>query len=135
MLILLLGVSVSPVYADYLQGYITRIDREKGTVEIILCDVCTGGNNGSVDTEHQAEHDEDAPRVTVVASWFPRCFTEGMMIYARGSFLEDNTNVFDAVEVFPRKRLGREDKTGVRSRFRHQRGEGHNQGHHEHHGY
>lgn len=119
-------------WADYIQGHVVQLDRQQGTVDIILCATCAEGKECSKDTEaHLAEHGPNPATVRVRVDWLPRCLAPGMMVYARGVYAEDDATRFEAVEVFPRKRLGSKDNTGVRSRFRHQRGRGHRQGQHE----
>ncbi len=117
--ILLLLLSSSSVFADYIQGHVVWIDREQGVMEIVLCDVCVDVT-GATD-ESSAEKGEDVPIIKVVASWFPLCISEGVLVFARGVYSEGNATVFKADDVFPYKRLGNKDKTGVRSRFRHKK--------------
>lgn len=120
----------STALADYIQGHVVAIDREHGTVDIVLCDMESENKGCQVENSHLAKHGDDPPRIRVAVSWLPRCLTEGMMVFARGEYVKDDASRFEAVEVFPRKRLGSGDETGVRSRFRHQRGQGHQQGRH-----
>ncbi len=127
-----LSLFTTSAYADYIQGHIVRIDRQKGEVDVVLCEDCTGAEH-HLSEEHYKVHGDDSeePVVTVVAMWFPRCFAEGVMIFARGAYKTDDPAVFEAEEVFPLRRLGRKDKTGVRSRFRHHGGgRRHHQGNH-----
>lgn len=120
----------SPALGDYIQGHVVEIDREHGTVDIVLCEMESDNEGCQVQNRHLDEHGETAVRIRVAVSWLPRCLTEGMMVFARGEYVQDDASRFEAVEVFPRKRLGSGDETGVRSRFRHQRGRGHQQGRH-----
>ncbi len=129
--VILLLSFCATAYADYIQGHVTEIDRQQGEVMIILCDICTGDKQCSAKNEHDPTHSKDVKTVKVLASWLPRCLSEGMMVFARGDYVKGDTSTFNAVEVFPRKRLGSKDGTGVRSRFRHRGGRGHQEGHHE----
>ena len=126
--ITLLGLSVSSAYADYIQGHVVRIDRQQGEMTITLCGGCTGEEQDHVNGLPQPA--DAVQQVTIRAPWFPRCLIEGMMVFARGSFAEADTSLFEAVEVFPHKTMGSKDKTGVRFRFRHHRGRGQHKGHH-----
>jgi hypothetical protein len=129
---LLVVLFSSTALADYIQGHVVGIDREHGTVDNVLCDMESDDVQGCrVKNGQLAEHGEDSVRIRVVVSWLPRCLAEGMMVFARGEYVKDDASRFEAVEVFPRKRLGSGDETGVRSRFRHQRGRGHQQERHE----
>ncbi len=128
--IMLLGLSVSPACADYIQGHIVRIDREQGVVDLVLCDMPGNQKDCLRRADHDVVHGEDGVQVKVVAVWLPRCLAEGMMVFARGAFAKEDAGVFEADEVFPRRRMGSEDKTGVRSRFRHQTGRGYHKGQH-----
>jgi len=109
-------LSFQVAYADYIQGHVVLLDRESGFVDIIICEGCTSDEECSVEAGHMAKHGEGATQVHIVVSWIPRCLTEGMMIFARGVFAEDDSSRFEAVDVFPCKRMGGKDKTGVRSR-------------------
>lgn len=130
IIIILLGLSVSPACADYIQGHIVRIDREQGVVDLMRCDVPGSQKDCAWDADHEVVHADDAVPVRVIALWLPRCLTEGMMVFARGSFAKEDATIFEADEVFPRRRMGSEDKTGIRSRFRHKSGRGHHKGPH-----
>jgi hypothetical protein len=117
------GLFVSSVYADYLQGHIVRIDRENSEIFIVLSEECPGQDNCHSEEEQQNQLDDTTEKtaVRVIAAWLPRCLSEGMMVYVRGNYSSDDHLVFKAVDVFPRKRRGGKDKTGVRSRFHHGR--------------
>ena len=114
-------------YADYIQGHVVQVDRETGIVEILLCDVCSGDSGCCHEKGHVEAHGDDAAHVRIIVSWIPRCLSEGMMIFARGVFAEKDATRFDAVEIFPSKRRGGQDSTGVRSRFRYHKGRGHHE--------
>ena len=119
LFIFFFGCQVSLAQADYIQGQVVRVDRQKGEVVIALCAQSTGGKCCRVAGEQESASSGDGVVVTVIASWLPRCLSEGMMIFARGSFSSDEPLIFEAVEVFPRKKRGGKDTTGVRSRFHH----------------
>ena len=130
VILLLIAFSVAPAYADSIQGHIVRIDRERGEVEMILSGDGTEEGRHHLPEGQPPVHTDEASVVKVLAMWFPRCLSEGMMIFARGSYIDDDMTIFEAEEVFPLRRHGRKDKTGVRSRFRHHGGRGHHKGNH-----
>ncbi len=115
--------SVSPALAEYLQGTVVHVDRDKGEVEILLsakgqCHL--DGGNETVDQEDSSQA-ENQRRILVKAAWFPRCLEEGTQVYARGKFAADEADIFEAEDVFPCRKRGGHDPTGVRSRFQHHR--------------
>ena len=124
--ILLTGTAA---FGDYIQGHVVLVDRGQGVVEIVLCESCPEEKSCAVESsEHLKTHGKNPARIRVVVAWIPRCLREGMMVFARGAYAEGDASRFEAVEVFPRKRMGGRDNTGVRSRFRHHRGRGGQQG-------
>lgn len=109
--------SASPVMAEYLQGTVVRVDRQDGELEIAL------SANGQCHMENgkKAVDAQNTPRVLVKAAWFPRCLVTGDQVYARGEYAQGSKDVFEAEDVFPCRRRGGHDPTGVRSRFHHHR--------------
>lgn len=127
LFILMLCSQTALAHADYIQGHIVQIDRAQGELVITLCaEGCTGSKPCALKGQDLAVdlgEGKVGRRVTVLASWLPRCLSEGMMIFARGDFVKDDTTRFEAAQVFPQKGRGSKDETGVRSRFRHHRGQ------------
>ncbi len=117
ILSLALIVWTSPVMAEYLQGTVVRIDRQGGELEITL------SANGQCRMENgkKAVERQNTPRVLVRAAWFPRCLVTGDQVYARGEYAQGSKEIFEAEDVFPCRRRGGHDPTGVRSRFHHHR--------------
>lgn len=129
----LLLTLASSAYADYIQGHVLRIDRKLGLVDIVLCESCPEGRicNGDLADHMLKTHGPEPGTVRVVVAWIPRCLREGVMAFARGVYAANDASRFEAVEIFPRRRMGGKDNTGVRSRFRHHRGQGGQQDPHE----
>ncbi len=110
--------------ADYIQGHVVLVDRQQGVVDIVLCETCPEGKTCVVDlSEHMKTHGSEPVIIRVVVAWIPRCLRVGTMAFARGVYSADDRSRFEAVEIFPRKRMGGRDDTGVRSRFRNHRGQ------------
>lgn len=123
LVIIFSGLFVYPVYADYIQGHIVRIDRERSEIFIVLSEECPDQDDCHTGQKQQDQLDYTTEKtaIRVIAVWLPRCLSEGMMVYVRGDYSSEDHLVFKAVDVFPRKRRGGKDKTGVRSRFHHGR--------------
>lgn len=113
----------TPVMAEYLQGTVVRIDRDRGEVEIILsktgqCPLENG--NEEVDKGHSPQQEKEQI-ILVKAAWFPRCIAEGGQVYVRGEYAPNSKVVFEAEDIFSCRKRGGHDPTGVRSRFHHKR--------------
>ncbi|MBU0680576.1 MAG: hypothetical protein KKD73_04050 [Proteobacteria bacterium] len=123
ILFVFLVLSVSPVMAEYLQGTVVRIDHGKREIEMLIAEngQCRFENGTeSVDKERQVPPGK-TKNILVKAVWFPGCLTPGTQVYARGKYALDSKELFEADEVFPCRRRGGHDPTGVRSRFNHHR--------------
>lgn len=116
---------VLPAQAEYLQGTVLRIDRQQGEMEILPRPARQEGATGMQAETESAE----AEKILIKAAWFPRCLAVGDQVYARGTFVTGSREGFVAEEVFPSRRRGSHDPTGVRSRFhRHRRQMMHHRG-------
>lgn len=109
--------------AEYLQGTVVGVDRDRGEVDIIVsgngqCHLEDG--DGTMAKQNDTPADKKR-RIIVKAAWFPRCLGEGDQVYARGQFAPERSDLFEAEDVFPCRRRGGHDPTGVRSRFQHHR--------------
>ncbi len=113
----------TPAMAEYLQGTVVRIDRDRGEVEIMLSEngQCHLDSADASIAKEGRVPTEKARSVLVKAAWFPRCLGKGAQVYARGQFAPDRSDLFEAEDVFPCRRRGGHDPTGVRSRFQHHR--------------
>lgn len=113
----------SPVMAEYLQGTVVRIDHGKREVEILLSEdgMCRFGNGAQTSAADNQVVEPKTRSILVKAAWLPGCLAQGSQVYARGKYAPDSSELFEADEVFPCRRRGGHDPTGVRSRFNHQR--------------
>lgn len=123
ILCLALIAQASPSLAEYLQGTVVAIDRGRGELEIVVSAEGRAnleGSQGSADEEGRQLNDKPR-RIVVKAAWFPHCLRAGSEVYARGDFVDDSSDFFEAEDVFLCRRRGDQDPTGVRSRFQHHR--------------
>lgn len=109
--------------AEYLQGTVVRIDHGKREIDMLISEngQCRLENGAEAVTKESQALPEKTRNILVKASWFPGCLTPGTQVYARGKYASDSKELFEADEVFPCRRRGGHDPTGVRSRFNHHR--------------
>lgn len=109
--------------AEYLQGTVVRIDRDRGEIAITLSEngQCRYGKGNEAAMKESSTSMAKQRQIIVKAAWFPRCLATGAQVYVRGEYAADRPDFFEAEDVFPCRGRGDHDPTGVRSRFRHHR--------------